>query len=174
MVEQDQADLGLVSYPKPTRTITAVPWRKEPMVLVCAPSNPLAGHKTITWSQLNGVNLISFDRDLGIRREIDKVLSQYRVEANIVMQFDNIETIKGAIEIDAGVALLPEPTVAREVEAGVLTAVPLATDELVRPVGMIFRRGKQLGNTARRFVDLLRGGDQAPAEAVSASASSDS
>ena len=45
------------------------------------------------------------------------------------MEFDNIETIKRAIEIDAGVSLLPEPTVLREVAAGTLAAVPLDTDE---------------------------------------------
>ena len=71
------------------------------------------------------------------------------------MEFDNIETIKRAIEIDAGIGLLPQPTVLREVEAGTLVAVPLATDELVRPLGIIHRRGKELGVTVRRFIDLL-------------------
>ena len=72
------------------------------------------------------------------------------------MEFDNIETIKRAVEIDAGVSLLPAPTVVREVEAGSLVAVPLATNELVRPLGIIHRRGKDLGVTARRFIELLR------------------
>ncbi len=72
------------------------------------------------------------------------------------MEFDNIETIKRAIEIDAGVALLPEPTVLREVAAGTLVAVPLATDELVRPLGIIHRRGKELSTTTRRFIELLQ------------------
>ena len=80
----------------------------------------------------------------------------HRVEVRVVMEFDNIETIKRAIEIDAGVGLLPEPTVVREVAAGTLAAVPLATDELVRPLGIIHRRGKELGVTVRRFIELLR------------------
>jgi hypothetical protein len=72
------------------------------------------------------------------------------------MEFDNIETIKRAVEIDAGVALLPEPTVRREVETRSLVAIPLTTDELVRPLGLIHRRGKELGITTRRFVELLQ------------------
>ena len=88
--------------------------------------------------------LIGFDSDLTIRREIDRVLHLHRVEVQVVMEFDNIETIKRAIEIDAGVSLLPEPTVLREVAAGTLVAVPLDTDELVRPLGIIHRRGKEL------------------------------
>jgi hypothetical protein len=72
------------------------------------------------------------------------------------MEFDNIETIKRAVEIDAGVALLPEPTVLHEVNAGTLVMVPLATDELVRPLGIIHRRGKELGSTTQRFIKLLQ------------------
>ena len=87
-------------------------------------------------------NLVGFDCDLTIRREIDRVLQLHGVEVRVVMEFDNIETIKRAIEIDAGVGLLPEPTVAAEVAGGTLVAVPLATDELVRPLGIIHRRGK--------------------------------
>ena len=83
------------------------------------------------------------------------MLQLHDVEVRVVMEFDNIETIKRAIEIDAGVGLLPQPTVLREVAAGTLVAVPLATDELVRPLGIIHRRGKDLGGTVRRFIDLL-------------------
>jgi DNA-binding transcriptional LysR family regulator len=110
---------------------------------------------------------VGFDSDLTIRREIDRVLHLHRIEVQLVMEFDNIETIKRAIEIDAGVSLLPEPTVLREVAAGTLVAVPLDTDELVRPLGIIHRRGKQLSATTWRFVELLkREGDRPPVESA--------
>lgn len=155
-IENDQADIGLVSYPKSSRTIKAIVWREEPMVLVCAPTNPLARRSHVTIKDLDGQAMIGFDADLTIRREIDRVLHLYNTEARVVMEFDNIETIKRAIEIDAGIALLPQPTVLREVESGSLVAVPLASDELIRPLGILHRRGKDLGVTVRRFVDLLR------------------
>jgi DNA-binding transcriptional LysR family regulator len=155
-VEKDHADLGLVSYPRASRAIEAIGWREEPMVLVCAPSHRLAASRRIALEELAGEKVIGFDSDLTIRREIDRVLQLHNAEVDVTMEFDNIETIKRAIEIDAGVALLPEPTVVREVQAGTLVAVPLATDELVRPLGIIHRRGKQLGGTARRFIELLR------------------
>ncbi len=155
-VENDQADLGLVSYPKSSRTVKAILWREEPMVLVCAPGNPLASRKEIDLKELNGLALVGFDADLTIRREIDRVLHLHDVEVRVAMEFDNIETIKRAIEIDAGVGLLPQPTIMREVEAGTLVAVPLTTDELIRPLGILYRRGKDLGVTVRRFIELLR------------------
>src|SRR5690606_7622379 len=116
-VEQDIADLGLVSYPRASRTIEALIWREEPMVLVCAPGHPLAGKKRVALSELHGHKMVSFDRGLTIRREVDRALHQHRAEVRVVMEFDNIETIKRAIEIDAGVGLLPLPTVRTETRA---------------------------------------------------------
>ncbi len=115
-----------------------------------------AKQKSVSLAEVAGEPIIGFDADLTIRREIDRVLYEHRSEVHVVMEFDNIETIKRAVEIDAGVGLLPEPTVVREVEAGTLVAVPLSTHELVRPLGIIHRRGKELGVTARRFIELLR------------------
>src|SRR6185295_2296800 len=126
------------------------------MVLVCAPTHRLAGYPRIALEDLAGEKVIGFDSDLTIRREIDRVLQLHHAEVRVTMEFDNIETIKRAIEIDAGVALLPEPTVLREVEARSLVRVPLSTHELVRPLGILHRRGKELGSTARRFIELLQ------------------
>ena len=154
-VKSDTADLGLVSYARSSRSIQADAWRTEPMVLVCAPGHRLAKRRQIALVDLNGESFIGFDNDLTIRREIDRVLHQHQLDVRYAMEFDNIETIKRAIEINAGVGLLPEPTVAREVESGSLIAVPLVGDELARPLGIIRRRGKELSATAKLFIEHL-------------------
>lgn len=156
LVENDHVDMGLVSYPKASRTIEAITWREEPMVLVCAPQHPLAQSTSISLAELDGQSLIGFDPQLRIRREIDRELEAHDAHMNVVMEFDNIETIKRAIEIDAGVGLLPEPTIAREVETGSLISIPLRGVEMVRPLGIIVRRGKQLGETASSFMRFLK------------------
>ena len=156
-VEQGQADVGIVSYPRSTRAIEAEPWREEPMVLVCAPGNAFAGRVQASLGELHGQRMVAFDNALVIRHEIDRALAAHHAEPTVVMEFDNIETIKRAVEIDAGVALLPEPTVGRELAAGTLSMVRLAGEELVRPLGIIHARGKPLAPTVQRFVELLRG-----------------
>jgi DNA-binding transcriptional LysR family regulator len=156
LVEQGQADIGIVSYPRSTRAIEAEPWREEPLVLACAPTSPFADRVQVSLAELDGQRMVAFDPDLVIRHEIDRVMAGHDAEPEVVMEFDNIETIKRAVEIDAGVALLPEPTLGRELAAGTLCAVRLAGDELVRPLGIIHARGKPLGPTAKRFIDLLR------------------
>jgi DNA-binding transcriptional LysR family regulator len=156
-VEQGQAEIGIVSYPRSTRALEAEPWREEPIVLVCAPGNAFAGRVQVALGELHGQRMVGFDSDLVIRHELDRALAAAGAEPAVVMEFDNIETIKRAVEIDAGVALLPEPTVGRELAAGTLCTVRLIGDELVRPLGIIHARGKPLAPTVARFVGLLRG-----------------
>lgn len=155
LVETDQVDLGLVSFPKSTRAIKATLWREEPMVLVCAPQHPLASKEKIALTDLQDVEMVAFESDLEIRAEIDRALEAAGVEVKVAMEFDNTETIKRAVEINAGVSLLPGPTVDREIAAGALVAKPLAGTDLKRPIGIIQRRGKELGQTAQRFMRLL-------------------
>jgi DNA-binding transcriptional LysR family regulator len=150
------ADFGLVSFPNRSRELTVLPWREEEMVLACSPRHPLAGHTVIEPAQLDGVKYLGFVRDLVIRREVDRFLREQGVTVELALELDNIESIKKGIEIEAGVALLPEPTVRREVRAGTLAARPLVGCRFVRPLGIIHRRACKLSNTAARFVDLLR------------------
>ncbi len=161
-VEGDQVDIGLISYPKPTRRLDALPWRDEAMLLVCSPQHALAERQTVSLAELQGQKFVAFDADLKIRRAIDRALAAEQAEPKIALEFDNIESIKRAVEINAGVSILPAPTVVCERESGALRAIPLAETALVRPLGIVFRRGKELGETALRFIEMLQSEGQPP------------
>lgn len=164
-VLNDEADLGILSYPPANRSLTVIPWRDETMVFVCHPTHRLARRKIIAPADLNGENFVAFDGDLRIRKAIDRCLRQHEAKVNVVMEFDNIETIKQAIAIGAGVSILPKPTILKEVGNRTLAAGPLAMPELVRPLGIIHRRGKVFTPTIARFLELLRQPDQRPTRA---------
>ena len=155
-VINDEADIGIMSYPPPIRSLTVIQWRSEKMVIVCHPSHRFARRRLVKAADLNGEKFVAFDPDLGIRKAIDRSLKQRNVKVSVVMEFDNIETIKQAIAIDAGVSILPRPTVLKEVGIGSLAAVPLDIPDLLRPVGIIHRKQKQLSPTVARFIDSLR------------------
>ncbi len=155
-VINDEADIGIMSYPPALRSLAVIPWRSEKMVLVCHPGHRFARRRVVMPQDLNGEKFVAFDPDLGIRKAIDRALKQRNIRVNVVMEFDNIETIKQAIAIDAGVSILPRPTVQKETEIGSLAAVPLGIPDLARPVGIIYRRQKHLSPTVARFIESLR------------------
>jgi DNA-binding transcriptional LysR family regulator len=149
-------DIGFVSFPRPRRDLEIIPWRREPMVLACAPNHRLNKLPFINPTDLSGQKFIAFDKELGIRKEVDRFLKTNKVSVEVTLEFDNIEAIKRAVEINAGVSLLPAPTLAHEVETGTLAAIPLTVNGFVRPVGIIHRRGKKLYPNTLRFIELLQ------------------
>jgi DNA-binding transcriptional LysR family regulator len=164
LVAENQADLGFVSYAQSTRTLRAIAWRNEPIVLTCSPDHPLAQRESLTLSDLQGLGIIGFDRDLRIQRRIARELADRGIELEVAMAFDNVDTIKRAIAVNSGASLLPEPTVRSEIESGTLVAIPVEGLDLVRPLGMVYRRGAELGKTVRRFIQYLQDAAPVPRE----------
>lgn len=171
-VSGGEAELGLISYPRKWPDLTVVPWREEEMVLVVHPSHRFAGRAAVDVRELDGETFVGFDPELTIRRTVDRFLRHHEVSYRVVLEFDNVETIKRAVEVPAGVAILPEPTVSREVETGALVALRIEGQDpghrLKRPLAAIHRRQGQLSLSASRFLKLLidRGGGAAAAASV--------
>src|SRR5579862_5454446 len=158
------ADFGLISFPEATRTLAAIPWPEEAMVVACPPGHPVVGERSIRSAQLEGQKYVGFDKDLLIRRKVDRFLRDQGVTTDVVLEFDNVENIKQAIEIAAGVALLPAPVLQREVRGGTLAAVPISDARFVRPLGILHRRNPKPSPTAQRFIELLRQPDEPNSE----------
>ncbi len=154
-VLDDTADLGLVSYANRTAEIEVAEWQAQPMVLVVNPAHPLAGRERVTLADLEGVAFVAFTDDLKISREIRRVFRKAKVHVDVEATFDNVEMIKQGVRCGKGVSILPRPTLREEEVAGTLVAIPLADVSLVRPMGIVHRRGRELTTATRRFIDLL-------------------
>ncbi len=165
-VSSGAADLGLISFPRRWPDLEVTPWRDEEMVLAVSPKHRLAEYDAIDAARLEGEKFVQFDPELSIRRAIDRFLRKIGVTVVPSLEFDNIENIKRAVEINAGVAILPAPTLAREVESGALVAVRFRDQNLVRPLAILHKSGGGLGITASRFLDLLTQSEEAARKPV--------
>jgi DNA-binding transcriptional LysR family regulator len=154
-IRRDEADLGLVSFPKDGGDVASIPWQHQEMGLVVPPRHPLAGQTIRKLTDLQGARFVGFTSDLTIRRETDRLLKKHRITVELVHEFDNIENIKRAVEIGAGAAILPLATVRREVDSGLLVAIHIQDVQFIRPLGIIHKRHKHLSTAAERFVQLL-------------------
>jgi DNA-binding transcriptional LysR family regulator len=150
-------DLGLVAYPSRDAKLEILPLRKEALVLICHPAHPFAKSKAIKLKALAGQKFIGFEPDIPTRRAIDRVLKERNVAVQHVMEFDNIETVKRAVEIDAGVAIVPQGTVIQEVAKQTLAEVRLDDVELFRPVAAIYKKNKVLSPALKQFLTVVKG-----------------
>jgi LysR family transcriptional regulator, transcriptional activator of the cysJI operon len=149
-------DLGIVAYPTRHPQITIVPFREDRLVLVCPPEHPIASLKRVTVSKLTDQTFIAYERDIPTRKAIDQLFKAHNALPRYVAEYDNIETIKRAVEIGQGLAMVPLATVAHETRLGTLKVVQLADVNLMRPLGIIYKRGRHLSPAARKFIDILR------------------
>ena len=149
-------DLGLVAYPVRDPKLEVFPLRRDPLVLICHPQHPLARNKSIKLRTLNGQKFIGFEPDIPTRKALDKVLKENSVEVQHVMEFDNIETVKRAVEIDAGVAIVPQTTVIQEVAKQTLAQVLLEDGDLFRPLAAIYKKNKVLSLAMKQFLAILK------------------
>jgi DNA-binding transcriptional LysR family regulator len=156
-IVNEEADIGIVSYPVEDHDLSVIPLRSENMALVCHPEHHLARLETVSPDQLDGEDFVSFDRELAISRELERFFRKQNISVRKVMEFDNVETIKQAVEIGAGVTILPEPTVRRDAQRGTLAAITLQNCDMQRPIGIIYQHRKIFTPAITRFIELLQG-----------------
>ena len=148
-------DLGLVAYPAPDTKLEIVPLRKDALFLACHPQHPLAKMKSIKLKAISGQKFINFEKDIPTRKALDRIFKDHGVSVNNVMEFDNVETVKRAVEIDSGVAILPEETIRGELANKTIAAVRLE-GKFFRELAVIYKKGKVLSPAMKQFIELLK------------------
>jgi DNA-binding transcriptional LysR family regulator len=149
-------DMGLVAYPSRDSKLEIIPLRKDPLVVICHPQHALAKSKSIRLKAIAGMKFISFEPDIPTRKALDKILRENSVEVQSVMEFDNIETVKRAVEIDAGIAIVPLGTVSQEVSKQTLAAIHLDDGDFYRPIAAIYKKNKVLSPAMKQFLTVLK------------------
>ena len=149
-------DIGVVALPKQDRNVRVYPFENEPLVLVCSPGHSFAALDGIDIHRLQGEKFIAFSQDVPTRHHIDSILKRYGVSVQIMMEFDNIETIKRAIEIKSGVGILPLPSVQTEVSSGALNVIEFSNEHFYRPTGIIIQKGHPLNKAGHYLLELMQ------------------
>jgi DNA-binding transcriptional LysR family regulator len=155
-ITEGTSDLGLVAFPSHKKSIRVEPFLKDRLVLICHPANGLGQKDELTVRDLENAKYIGFEPDIPTRKAVDKILRDHGIELKPVMEFDNIETVKRAVEIDAGVAIVPRATVEQEVRDQTLIAIEFKGRPYYRPLGIIYKQGRVLSPAMKRFLKTLR------------------
>jgi DNA-binding transcriptional LysR family regulator len=149
-------DIGLVAVPKRDKRLNMYDFEDEPLVLVCSPRHPLADSSQVDIHKVQFERFIAFEKNVPTRLWIDGILRRYNITVRPVMEFDNIETIKRAVEINCGISILPRTAIAQELAGGTIRSVKFSNENFVRPTGIIVRKDKILGQAGRYFIEMLR------------------
>ncbi|HMD61386.1 MAG TPA: LysR substrate-binding domain-containing protein [Opitutaceae bacterium] len=154
-VLHNSVDFGLVAFPAKVRQIEAVPFRDDHLVVICHPQHALAKRGEVAVADLAGMKFIGFDPDIPTRKAVDQIFRENHLQIEPVMEFDNIETVKRAVEIDHGIAIVPQATVVQEGRQGTLAILRFKGREFTRPLAILHRKGRVLTPAMRKFIETL-------------------
>ena len=134
------ADLGLMTLPVEDPNLVTVPVMREELLLVTAPTHPLARKKHIVPRDLIGHPLVLFEPGSNSRRAIDAFFAREQMSPTIVTETESVEILKALVLIGMGMTIIPYQAVAREVRAGQLFCSRIAGVQLVRETGWVHLR----------------------------------
>jgi DNA-binding transcriptional LysR family regulator len=147
------ADLGLLTLPIDDPNLVTVPVMREELLLVTAPTHPLARKKQITPQDLRGQPFVLFEAGSNSRKAIEAFFVQEQIAPKVVTETENVEIIKALVMVGMGMAIIPYQAVAREVRAGQLFCARIAGQQLVRETGWVHLR---LARVPRAVQEMMR------------------
>jgi DNA-binding transcriptional LysR family regulator len=155
-IQSGTCDLGLVAFPVQKKNLKSEAFKKDRLVVICNPSHALASEQEVEVKDLANYKFIGFEPDIPTRRAVDKMFRDTDLDTKPVMEFDNIETVKRAVEIDAGISIVPRATIEQEIKSGSLIAIEFKNKPYYRPLGIIYKSGRVLSPALKRFLKNLK------------------
>ncbi|HZP45755.1 MAG TPA: LysR substrate-binding domain-containing protein [Candidatus Binataceae bacterium] len=152
---EGKIDLGIVAYPAKRGQIASIAFRHDELVLVVPPEDPLAKVNRVSVKELAGQRFVGYERDIATRKASDQILREHGVRPHYTMEFDNIETIKRAVEIGQGIAIVPRSAVLMETARGSLKMLEFTEGPFMRPLAIIYKRGRELAPAVNKFIQVL-------------------
>ncbi|WP_336487862.1 LysR family transcriptional regulator [Methylobacterium nigriterrae] len=151
-----EIDFAIMGRPPRDFAIEAEIFGPHPIVLIAAPSNPLAGRTGLTRADLSEESFLVREEGSGTRTVFEEFMSGVIIKrARLGIDSGSNETIKQAVMAGLGIALLSAHTVAAEVETGRLVLLDVQGLPIRRDWYAVRRADKVLGPAARAFWEYL-------------------
>lgn len=150
------AEIGVVTYRPPQPGLTVVPIATDDLVLLVAPSHPLAGRKQVAIRDLGGEVFLAHNVRSTNRARVVKAFERHRTPLQIVMELPTLDAINRLVAAGVGVALVPRRAAEAEIARGEVAALTVHDLRLPRGVNLVYRTAVELSHAAAAFVSCAR------------------
>ena len=154
-VRDNAMDLGLVCYPRRLHGLAVDPFRHERLMLVCHPQHPIAARPAVGLMELTGQKFVTWN-EIRWSPFLRNVPDNHRHLFEPYHEVNEVEMVKRVVELDGGIAFLPETTIQPEVAQQRLAAVPFENGGYTEPLAVIYRQRKKLSLAMTNFIQALK------------------
>ena len=148
-------DLAIMGQPPEGLDIDAALFMDNPLVVIAAPTHPLANIEHIKFSQLARESFLSREKGSGTRSAMERVFAKHHVQPRISMEMETNEAIKQAVQAGMGLGILSLHSIELELETNRLVVLDVEFFPLLRHWFVAHRNNKRLSSAALAFKDFL-------------------
>lgn len=151
------ADIGFVFNAEPDAQLEFAAQIRDPLCAVVAPGHPLAHASLLKMSDILDHPTGIPEKNFGIRRMIDAVLSAEKLQLSPMLVANSIEALKGFARYAGGVTFLPSLPIRRELDRRVLISIPIAQESFQSSTHDIcVLAGRRLPLAVEAFVEQVK------------------
>lgn len=151
----NSTDLAIMGQPPDGLDISAKSFMDNPLVVIAAPSHPLAGLPHIKFAQLAQETFLSREQGSGTRSAMERVFAQHQIRPRIGMEMETNEAIKQAVQAGMGLGILSLHSIELELETRRLAMLNVEHFPLMRHWFVAHRSNKRLSSAALAFKEFL-------------------
>ena len=151
-----ELDLGMAGSPVNLKGLASFPYVTDRIVVIAAPSHPLAREEAVGIRDLRSFDFIMREPGSATRKTAEDLLRSRRVEPHIAMEIGSNEAIKSAVAAGLGVGVLSELAIRPDVAAGMIQVLNVKRWECNRQLSVFYRDDKYLSAAQTAFLEFLR------------------
>jgi DNA-binding transcriptional LysR family regulator len=156
-LERNEIDVAIMEWWDGRPGFLARVWRQEELVVIVPPEHSWAELSSISRAQLKDAPMLGGEPGTGTGRLLARYFGPLAHELKPAMRLGSTEAVKQWVKAGLGVSVVLVGTVATEVRAGTLVAIPLEGEAPHKEIFVICRDTLAATSTARRFADWLIG-----------------
>ncbi len=153
MLRAGAGDLGLLTLPIEANDLVSVPVLREELLVVSYPAHPFAKRRLVDPEELNRQPFILFESGSITRRLVNEFFAREGIDAEVVMETENVEIIKAMVRTGLGIGIVPWQAAAAEVRARQLYASRITGYPLVRETGWLYPK---MGRLPKVVSEVMR------------------
>jgi DNA-binding transcriptional LysR family regulator len=154
-------DFAIASLPIKDPRLVVEPIHRDDVVLVVAPTHPLANREVVKLDEMLQFPLLLLKQGRQ-RTQLNNFFQLHDVQPRIAMELDSSELLKRLICAELGMGFLPHANVLDDEHSGLLKIVKVEGMRLHRELALIFRKDKTLTRAAQAFLEIATGRNAAP------------
>jgi len=153
-VEHNQTDMAIMGQPPQGHHLEGIPFMDNPLVVIAAPSHPLAQASRISFKELAHEAFIVREPASGTRMAAERFFAQHNLELITSMEMNRSEALKQAVMAELGLGIVSLHTIEMELTLKRLVVLDVENFPIMRQWFIVYRQGKRFAAIPEAFKDF--------------------